>query len=152
AEDAEHGGAVCNAMGSLADGPFEAAYHLRLLGGIHRMVLAGDLPALAAHFPSTGGDGDAAAAWPHIEALLDDPPGPLQDALARPVQTNEVGRACSLAGGLAVIARDTKLPLRLLEIGSSAGLNLRLDRYRYEANGATWGDAASPVRFVDLWD
>jgi hypothetical protein len=31
-------------------------------------------------------------------------------------------------------------------------LNLRLDRYRYEADGAGWGDPESPVRFVDEWD
>jgi len=41
-----------------ADAPFEAAYVLRLLGGVHRMVLSGAAPDVAAHFPSTGGDGD----------------------------------------------------------------------------------------------
>ena len=43
---------------------------LRLLGGLHYVVLGGDEPELAAHYPSTGGDGDAAAAWPRIRALL----------------------------------------------------------------------------------
>ena len=41
--------------------------------------------------------------------------------------------------------------MRLLEIGTSAGLNLRLDRYWYEQDGVGWGDPASAVRFVDLW-
>jgi hypothetical protein len=40
----------------------------------------------------------------------------------------------------------------VLEVGTSAGLNLRFDRYWYEADGATFGDPASPVRFADLWD
>jgi hypothetical protein len=38
------------------------------------------------------------------------------------------------------------MPLRLLEVGASAGLNLRWDRYRYEADDSSWGDADSSVR------
>jgi hypothetical protein len=37
--------------------------------------------------------------------------------------------------------------MRILEIGASAGLNLRWDRYRYESPRGAWGDANSPVRF-----
>jgi len=36
--------------------------------------------------------------------------------------------------------------MRLLEVGASAGLNLRWDSYRYEAGERVWGDAHSPVR------
>jgi hypothetical protein len=75
----------------------------------------------------------------------------LLDALGHPPQTNEVGRTASLAAGLAVVAQRFGLPIRLLEIGTSAALNLRLDRYWYEQAGATWGDRTSTVRFVDLW-
>jgi hypothetical protein len=49
------------------------------------------------------------------------------------------------------VARDTGLPLRVLELGSSAGLNLRFDRYRYEQDGESFGDPRSPVRFDNLW-
>jgi len=62
------------------------------------------------------------------------------------VQTNEVGRCAALLPGFLAIARETGLPLRLLEVGASAGLNLRWDRYRYEADGFSSGDADSPVR------
>jgi hypothetical protein len=44
------------------------------------------------------------------------------------------------------------LPLRILEIGASAGLNLRWDRYRYESGQAGWGDEHSPVRFVQFFE
>ena len=57
--DCEHDGPVTRVLAPYAELSFEAAYVLRLLGGVHRMVLSGDAPALAAHFPSTGGDGDA---------------------------------------------------------------------------------------------
>ena len=39
---------------------------LRVIGAVHKLVLSGAAPALAAHFPSVGGDGDAAAAWPLV--------------------------------------------------------------------------------------
>src|SRR5262249_4531229 len=65
---------------------------------------------------------------------------------------NEVGRSAVLVGGFLIVARESGLPLRLLELGTSAGLNLRFDRYWYEARGATFGDPGSAVRFVDLWD
>ena len=64
ARDAEAGGPVLTLLGPHAAEAFGAAYPIRLLGGVHRMVLAGEAPALAAHFVTTGGDGDADAAWP----------------------------------------------------------------------------------------
>ena len=151
AEDLEARGPVWTVLEPHVEETFGAAYPIRLLGGVHRMVLSDAAPALAAHFPTTGGDGDAEAAWPHYRALLATRPEPLLDTLTRPPQTNEVGRSASLAGGLAVVAGRTGLPLRLLEIGTSAALNLRLDRYWYEQDGAGWGDPDSAVRFVDLW-
>ena len=39
----------------------------------------------------------------------------------------------------------------MLELGASAGLNLRFDRYRYEQGDAAFGPADSPVRFRGLW-
>lgn len=152
ADDAEAGGPVADLLGPYAAEPFEAVYPVRLLGGVHRMVLAGGAPRLASHYPSTGGDGDAGAAWPGVRQLLASRPAPVLDALTRPPQTNEVGRSASLVGGMLVVGSESGLPLRLLEIGASAGLNLRVDRYRYEQDGAGWGDPASPVRFVDRWE
>jgi hypothetical protein len=149
--DVERDGPIAHVLAPFADAPFESAYVLRLLGGIHRMVLSGAAPEVAAHFPSTGGDGDAGAAIVAIAALLAEPPAEVLDALTRPPQTNEVARSAALASGMLTIARETRLPLRLREIGSSGGLNLRPDAYWYEQDGNGWGTATSPVRFVDLW-
>lgn len=131
---------------------FEQMYMLRLLGGVHRCALDGTSPALAAHFPSTGGDGDAAAAFAAFLDLLATTPDALGDWDARPPQTNEVGRSAALASGLLVVAAELGMPLSIREIGSSAGLNLRLDQYWYEQDGVGWGDPGSAVRFVDLWN
>ncbi len=122
----------------------------RLLAGVHRMVLAGDAPELAAQFPSMGGDGDAAAAWPAIRALFASGRAELVDALAHPLQTNAPSRSKALVGALCLVAERTGLPLRMLELGASAGLNLRLDRFRYEQGGVGFGPEDSPIRFVDF--
>jgi hypothetical protein len=70
----------------------------------------------------------------------------LRDLVELPVQTNEVGRCNALLFGFMAVAAETGLPLRLLEVGASAGLNLRWDRYRYEAGDFSWGPASSPVQ------
>jgi hypothetical protein len=145
-----------------AGGPVRAALHghehdridewdgFRLLAGVHRLVLAGDADELRKHFPSTGGDGDAAAAWPAIQALIASGRAELVEALAHPLQTNAPTRSKALVGAHCLVAQRTGLPLRLLELGASAGLNLRVDRFRYEQDGVAFGPPHSPVRFVDF--
>lgn len=152
AADVADDGPIGQFLHDRLDSTYEEAVPLRFLGGIHRLVLAGQVPELAARFPSVGGDGDAGRAWPVVLEVLDEHHDAVRDALTRPPQTNEVGRSAALVGGFLVVARDTQLPLRVLEIGSSAGLNLRFDRYWYQSDGVTYGDPASPVRFTGLWD
>jgi hypothetical protein len=125
-----------------------AAYEglaMRLMAGVHRIVLEGGAPELAAYYPSAGGTRDDDP-WPAFAATVHAHRERLVDLLDRPVQTNEVGRSAALVGGFLVVARDTGLPLQLLEVGASAGLNLRWPEYRYRAGDAAWGDPASPVQ------
>jgi len=152
AVDAETGGPAWALLADHADASLGAAYPLRLLGGAHRLALAGDANTLARHLPSTGGDGDTDGAWAALHELIVAPPLPVLDALTRPPQTNEVARSASLIGGFLVVAQELRRPLRVLEIGASAGLNLRFDRYRYEQGDAGYGPPASPVRFAGLWE
>ncbi len=65
---------------------------------------------------------------------------------SRVTQTNEVARSSYLLLGFEVARREMQRPLALLEIGSSAGLNLLFDLYRYDygAYGAV-GPGASTV-------
>ena len=132
--------------------PLSDAYPLRLLGGAHRLALSGAAPEYARHLPSTGGDGDLDAAFDALRALVAAAPEPLRDALRRPPQTNEVGRSAALIGGFLMVASEIELPVRALEIGSSAGLNLRFDHYRYEQGDMSFGPPDSPLRFTGLWE
>jgi hypothetical protein len=127
-----------------------SALALRLLGSVHRLVLERRAGALAAYYPSVGGTWEPEAGWTAFLALLAEQPGPVAEWLDRPPQTNEVGRASALFGGLLQLPRD--LPVRLFEIGSSAGLNLRCDGFAYvDDRGHVFGDPASPVRLDPAW-
>jgi hypothetical protein len=94
---------------------------------------------------------DAGAAWPEILDTAAAHIDALRAALSQPPQTNEVGRSAALIGGLLHINPEFGLPIRLFEIGSSAGLNLRADHYRYRFTGGEWGAADSPVTIDDAW-
>jgi hypothetical protein len=129
-----------------------SALALRLMGAVHRLVLVGELPELARHYPSTGGDGDAEAAWPHFKSALAERRDDVRGLVTRGCQTNEVGRSAALLGGFLEVAHRTGLPLRILELGASAGLNARWDRYRYESLAGAWGEPSSAVRFAGAFE
>src|SRR5215472_5895437 len=128
------------------DDPPDSALALRFLGAVHRLVLQGKAPQLAACYPSAGGDCDCDGLRPRFHSVVQQHAAVLRELVCRPVQTNEVGRCAALLGGFLEVARRTGLPLRLLEVGAAGGLILRWDQYRYEANDESWGDPYSPVR------
>lgn len=124
---------------------------LRLLGALHHLVLSGRAPRLAAYYPSAGGDRSPDGAWPVARAVIADEAGRLRGRLGRTVQTNEPGRAAVLYPALLWLARRHGLPVRLLEIGASAGLNLMTDRFCYRVGGLALGAPDSPVHFAEPW-
>jgi hypothetical protein len=118
---------------------------LRIMGAVHYDALTGAAIEVAAHFPSCGGDGDAAAAWRSARDWIEAHAEPIALRAKAAPQTNEVARSMPLLGGALALAAHTAMPLRLLEAGSSAGLNARFDRYRYAGDGWAWGDPNSPL-------
>lgn len=151
AGDVDAGGVFADIFAGHQDDSLRQAVALRLLGGLHRLVLDGRAPALRRWYPSTGGQWDAEAAWPAIAQTVVEQTEELRAALATPPQTNEVGRAAALIGGLLLLSHRFDLPIRLFEIGCSAGLNLRADRYCYRYPGGRWGRVDSPVTIDDAW-
>lgn len=151
-DDVLAGGPTWRLLETYADEPPDEYYAFRALAAVHHEVIAGQLPELARHYPSVGGDGDAAAAWPLVRERFDAHSPEMPAILRHPLQTNETARCGALIGGFLVAARDTGLPLRVREVGASAGLNLHFDRYRYEAGNVAFGPRDSPVRFSDHWE
>lgn len=129
----------------------ESALALRLMAAVHRLVLTERAPFLARHYPSVGGDASGDA-WPAFHDLLLSEADTLRADVARPCQTNEVGRCAALVFGFLEVAHRARLPLRMLEVGASAGLNLRWDHFRYGDRVSGWGDPLSPVDLDGLWD
>jgi hypothetical protein len=147
ADDADAGGPVAAALAGRESDPLESMLQLRFMGAVHRLALAGRAPALADVYPSTGGSGGDA--WPAFRATVEEHLDELRELVERPVQTNEVGRSRALVLGFLLVAAEAALPLRLLELGSSAGLNLRWDAFHYRSGEFEFGDAGAPVQFLD---
>ncbi len=118
---------------------------MRLLAVVHRWVLAGDLPALAPYYRSAGGIRPPEGSWPKFLAAILERAAALPELLAPPLQHNEPSRAAALATGFLQAAVETGLPLRLLEVGSSAGLLLRWDHYRRTWWFQTMFETAPPL-------
>ncbi len=148
ADDLESGGVAADLMGPHAADPGGSVPPLRFAGSLHRLVLEGRAPALAEHYPSVGGTADVEAVWPAAEATVRQYLEELRTLVRSTVQTNEVARSAVLFGVLQLIGK----PLRLLEIGASAGLNLRCDRFAYEVGSEVLGDPSSQVRLVQPWE
>ena len=150
AEDLGHGGRVARLFDGVSAPPGSVP-QLRLMAALHYLVLSGQAPALAAFYPSAGGDRPGDDVWPVVEAVIDEHFDQIRARLHRTVQTNEPGRSAVLFAGLLWLTHRHRRPIRLLEVGASAGLNLLADRYSYLIGGRELGDPASPLRFVDPW-
>jgi hypothetical protein len=116
--------------------PLSDALPLRAAAAFHALHLSQSAPQLA---PIYAGDASAninalihAAARRHDAELL-----PWLDG---PPQTNEAGRSALFMAAMLTLA-DQGYPAQfdVLEIGSSAGINLMMDRYRYDLAGVVIG-------------
>lgn len=121
--------------------PLADAMPLRVTGGLHALYLAGDAPELGAIY--RGEDADDAALIARVIARHE---AALMPWLDGPPQTNEAGRSANFIAAMLWLA-EQGCPARFqcLEIGSSAGINLMLDRYAYDLGGVKVGPQASAV-------
>lgn len=127
------------------------ALSLRLAGGLHRLVLSGEDTRLAEVYPASGNEAGDETLWQAIDAALGAHDTQLAAFIDSPPQTNEVARSGVLLGGFLTVAAETGLPLRTLEIGASAGLNLHWDAWNYALDNARWGDPGGPLQLTPEW-
>lgn len=136
-----------------------------LFGAVHDLLLSGAVHPLREFYPSVAG-----------RAAPPDEAGPVfldfcrvhRDELAtlvrtRLVQTNVVKRVLGLRLALAAVRRRCDGPVHVIEVGTSAGLLLNVDRYRYvvrqpaddsapgAAREAVFGDRSSAVTVETVW-
>jgi len=127
--------------------PLADALPLRVAGGIHALHLAGVAPELAPIY--AGADADDAAV---IARVIADHEAALLPWLDGPPQTNEAGRSANFIAAMLWLAERGLPPqFQCLEIGSSAGINLMLDRYRYDLAGVVVGPDAPVMDFKPEW-
>jgi hypothetical protein len=115
-----------------------------LLAAIHDELLRDPDHALAAYYPTAGGDGAGPGLAEALTAFCADRAERIEATLAtRRTQTNETARCGALLPAFAAVADGR--PLALIEVGASAGLNLRWDRYAYDYGGRAAGVPSSPL-------
>ena len=129
--------------------PTRDALPLRFMGGLHALVLAGADDELAGLY--AGRVTDEAELIAALNRVLIRNDAALLPWLDGPPQTNEAGRSAALMTGLLEIARRHGPKIEILEIGSSAGLNLLIDRYRFDLGGVMVGPADAPVTIKPEW-
>ncbi|WP_410218468.1 DUF2332 domain-containing protein [Paracoccus sp. (in: a-proteobacteria)] len=96
---------------------------LRLCGALHALVLTDAAPDLARAYA------DGQAPTDLLVDILRRHQDSILPWLDSPPQTNEVARSAALIGAARFLSDLSPLPLRLLELGASAGLNLYFDHY-----------------------
>ncbi len=153
ADDWESGGPVREICRGWEAAPSGSVVQLRLLAGVFRIVLTDRAPELVPYYPCLGGDAPAHQAWPAFRQVLADHVEELHEALTIAPQTNEVGRSGALLAGLfEAVRRSGRHRVRLLEPGASAGLNLLVDKFRFEQSGWRVGPAGSPVVLSNMFE
>lgn len=128
---------------------------LNLLMAATHMVVARD-PSLpfARFFATVVGDRaeppeGAAAEYPSFCA---DHRDVLTELLqTRLVQTNEPARATAIRYALHEVGRRTSGPVTFLEIGASAGIQLRFDRWAVRTGGRRFGPSEAPLTIATEW-
>lgn len=126
--------------------PAAAAIAMRFNGALNALARRGELATLAKLYNGDHDDFDGA-----IAAALSQEDEFIANWLTHPPQTNEVARAGAIVAALLTARTRSDMPFELLDLGSSAGLNLNLARYAYRLGSVSVGDPDSPVRVAPLW-
>jgi hypothetical protein len=158
-------GAVCGALAEVLDetsatgrralgwagDPVQDALPLRIAAPFHALHRAARAPALDPIYGAT--DLSSATVETAVREVLAEHDADIAGWMDGPPQTNEPGRSAVLMAGLLAVAAEYPgvTGFELLEIGSSAGLNLMIGRYGYDLNGLYFGPEDAAIRIAPEW-
>ena len=151
AEDFKANGPVADICADWTGNPRKDALGLRLAGALHHAVLTNAAPALAATYPGHLAEWKMEAVWAEAQPWLAAHIPDIRTFIKSPPQTNETRRSIALLPGFLELAATYRMPMHLLELGASAGLNQNWDRFTYD--GGTWQrPGASDVTISTIWN
>jgi len=145
--DREEPGALLDRIRNWQGAPLADALPLRIAGGLHTLYLSGEEPSLGAIY-----GGESADDVVLVRQAIAKHENRLMASLDGPPQTNEAGRSSNFAAAMLWLV-EQGLPARFacLEIGSSAGINLMMDRYAYDLGGVRVGPSDPVISFHPDW-
>lgn len=158
-------GRICDALAAVLDRttgtgrrvldwagePIRDALPLRIAGGMHSLQRSGRVPELAVAYGEEVPDPRSVEQI--VAAAVADHDAALAGWLDGPPQTNEPGRAAVLMAGMLAVASiyPQTTGFEVIELGSSAGLNLMLGRYGFDLGGVRVGPDDPPILFAPEW-
>lgn len=129
--------------------PLADGLPLRCAAALRSLHLAGKARILDPIYRGMAEPDEARAAVSAMLAMHGDALLPWLDG---PPQTNEAGRSAGYVAAMLWLAAQGLPPrFELIEFGSSAGINLMLDRFRYDLGGVEVGPGNTPVTLKPEW-
>lgn len=128
-------------------GPAGHSLPLRLMGGLHALVLSGRDADLARVYPP-----DPSADFSkHVLRALQEHEEFLLDWTKNTPQTNEVRRSAALIPMAYVALQHFNRPIHLSELGASGGLNLHWDHFALQAGDTRLGPSDAALTLTPDW-
>ena len=126
-----------------------AVLPLRLASGLHALALNGQDAELVAVYPPN--EANDAALLAAVLGALRRHDAFLCRRIEHAPQTNEVRRSAVLIATAHWLDARFRLPMRVSELGASAGLNLMFDKIGLDVDGQRWGPERATIRLSPAW-
>lgn len=124
---------------------------LRVCGALNALARSGQVPELTALYPPHHTNKLDAHFWQVLDDAVCAHESQILDQLDFAPQTNEVRRASALMPALLRLLQQFELPIKLYEMGASAGLNLALDHFGYKLGEQYYGPQDAPFSLQPDW-
>lgn len=153
---AEHCFSSAKLEDKLANWPGDMTYRvhsvpLRLCGALNSLARSGQAPELTALYPPHHAKTLDKQFWQVLDRTVEKFEAQIFAQLEFAPQTNEVRRASGVMPALLHLSATYKLPIKLYEMGASAGLNLAMDQFAYQFADQHYGPQNASVTLRPDW-